>query len=74
MSFYKFVDSLDKIEKTSFSIYKLSHDSYVVNNGLEIFSCLAKVSYQVGYDKKKNDEKIEIVFTCTNRNFVQVIR
>ena len=74
MNCYKFVDSLDKIEKTSFTIFKLSTDSYVVNNGLEIFSCLGKVSYQVGYDKRKNQEKIEIVFTCTNRNFVQVIR
>ena len=67
---YKFVNSIDQVTQKE-TIFKVSESCYVVNDGSQIFSCLAKIDYQV--KAYRNIEKMQIVFTCLNRQFVQVI-
>jgi hypothetical protein len=67
---YKFVSSLDQVASKE-TIFKVSENCYVVNNGVEIFSCIARLDYQI--KAYRNVDKMQIVFTCLNRKFVQVI-
>ncbi len=66
---YKFVDSLEEITKVKNSVYQISKDSFVINENMMVFSCLASLEYEL-----KETKKIELVLTCKNRNFTCTIK
>lgn len=72
MTYFKFVDSLEKIEKVKNSVYQVSKDSYIINQNMMIFSCLAKINYQLNESLK--NQRVEIVLTCLNREFTCIIK
>lgn len=73
MTILKIVNSINEIETVKNSCFKLNEKSYVINQNGYIFSCLGNVSYQIVQTRSGN-EKIEMLLTCSNRQFSAFIK